>query len=188
MLVNLQLLVNFGLIPCSRSRDCYFNIAMGSDFTVRNIWAANRPFSQSETDLRAQHQEGGNRSAREKPSKSGWNRLKVNPHTTFVVEVDGVIDFQRVRHRKSIQTVTHPDINPVQQGLTSVNRREPVFPFGASRTRRCVRAVSFGTTNYEQRLHLPEWVSECHIWISESPQETRFYASRIHEFKNWIIG
>ena len=30
--------------------------------------------------------------------------------------------------------VAHPDINPVQQGLTSVNRREPVFPFGASRT------------------------------------------------------
>ena len=31
--------------------------------------------------------------------------------------------------------VTHPDINPVQQGLTSVNRREPVFSFGDSRTR-----------------------------------------------------
>ena len=30
--------------------------------------------------------------------------------------------------------VTYPDINPVQQGLTSVNRREPVFPFGDSRT------------------------------------------------------
>jgi len=30
--------------------------------------------------------------------------------------------------------VTHPDINPVQQGLTLVNRREPVFPFGDSRT------------------------------------------------------
>ena len=28
------------------------------------------------------------------------------------------------------------------------------------------------------------WVSEWHICISESPQETRFYASRIHEFKN----
>ena len=26
-----------------------------------------------------------------------------------------------------IEMVTHPDINPVQQGLTSVNRREPVF-------------------------------------------------------------
>ena len=26
-----------------------------------------------------------------------------------------------------IQMVTHPDINPVQQGLTSVNRQEPVF-------------------------------------------------------------
>ena len=31
--------------------------------------------------------------------------------------------------------VTHPDINPVQQGLISVNRREPVLPFGDSRTR-----------------------------------------------------
>ena len=28
--------------------------------------------------------------------------------------------------------VTHPVINPVQQGLTSVNRREPVFSFGDS--------------------------------------------------------
>ena len=41
---------------------------------------------------------------------------------------------QGVQHRRSFQMVTHPDINPVQQGLTSVNRREPVFPFGASRT------------------------------------------------------
>ena len=30
--------------------------------------------------------------------------------------------------------VTHPDINPVHQGLTSVNRQEPVFPFGDNRT------------------------------------------------------
>ena len=30
--------------------------------------------------------------------------------------------------------VAHPDINPIQQGLPSVNRREPVFPFDASRT------------------------------------------------------
>ena len=28
--------------------------------------------------------------------------------------------------------VTHPDINRVQQGLTSVNRQESVFPFGDS--------------------------------------------------------
>ena len=33
-----------------------------------------------------------------------------------------------------IHMVTHPDINPVQQSLTSVNRREPVFPYGDSRT------------------------------------------------------
>ena len=37
-------------------------------------------------------EEGGNRSARRKPSKSGWDRLKLNPYTTFVVEVEGVID------------------------------------------------------------------------------------------------
>ena len=30
--------------------------------------------------------------------------------------------------------VTHPDIKPVPQGLTSVNKREPVFPCGDSRT------------------------------------------------------
>ena len=30
--------------------------------------------------------------------------------------------------------VTYPDIHPVQQGLTSVNKREPVFSFGDSRT------------------------------------------------------
>ena len=28
---------------------------------------------------------------------------------------------------EAVNLVTHPDINPVQQGLTSVNRREPVF-------------------------------------------------------------
>ena len=33
-----------------------------------------------------------------------------------------------------IEMVTHPDINPTQQGLTSVNRREPEFPFGDSHT------------------------------------------------------
>ena len=80
--------------------------------------------------------------------------------------MEGVIDFQWVQHRKSIQMVTHPDINPVQLGLTSVNRREPVFLFCASRARRQVRAVSFGPTNYEQCLHLSEWVSEWHICIS----------------------
>ena len=48
-----------------------------------------------------------------------------------------MIDVQGVQHRESIQMVTHPDLNPLQQGLTSVNRRqEPVFPFGASHTRR----------------------------------------------------
>jgi len=42
-----------------------------------------------------------------------------------------------------------------------------------------------------QCLHLSEWVSEWvsewHICISESPQQTRFYASHIHEFEKAII-
>ena len=56
--------------------------------------------------LRVNFEEAGNRSARRKPSKSGWDRLKLNPHTTFVVEVEGVIDVryasltsQGVQHR-----------------------------------------------------------------------------------------
>ena len=49
-------------------------------------------------------------------------------------------------------------------------------------TWRRVRAVSFGPTNYEQCLHLNEWVK--HLRIGE----TRFYASRIHEFKNEVTS
>ena len=60
-----------------------------------------------------------------------------------------MIDCQRAQHRKFNQMVTHPDTNPIQQGLTSVKRREPVFPFGASRAWRPVREVSFGPTNYD---------------------------------------
>ena len=84
------------------------------------------------------HFEKGGENARRKPSKSGCDRLKHNPHITFVVEVEGVIDVhyasltsQGVQHRRSVQMVTHPDNDPVQQGLTSV------FLFGASRTVIC---------------------------------------------------
>ena len=80
--------------------------------------------------------------------------------------MEGVIDVQGVQHKKSIQMVTHLDINPVQQGLTSMNRREPMFSFGASRTRRRVQAVSFGPTNYEQCLCLSEWVSDTFAYRS----------------------
>ena len=86
-------------------------------------------------------EEGGNQSARRKPSKSGWDRLKLNPHTKLVVEVEDVIDVhyasltsQGVQHREFIQMVTHPDINPIQQGLILVNGLEPVFLFGDSCT------------------------------------------------------
>ena len=135
--------------------------------------------------LGADFAEGGNRTARGKPSKSGWDRLKLNPHTTFAVEVEDVINVQGVQHRKSIQMVTHPDINPVQQGLSSVNRWEPVFSFRVL----AVRSVGFGQSCLGRLITnsvytwVSKWVSEWHICTSESPQETRFYTSRIHEFK-----
>ena len=37
--------------------------------------------------------EVGNRSARRKPLKSGLDRLKLSPHTTFAIEVGGVINY-----------------------------------------------------------------------------------------------
>ena len=103
----------------------------------------------------------------------------LNPHTTFDVEGEDVIDVQGVQHRKSIQMVTHPDINPIQQGLTSVNRGEPVFPFGASHTRRRVRAVSFGPTNYEQCRHLSERVTHLHIRVPARNPFLRFAYPRV---------
>ena len=44
---------------------------------------------QSETELRRTQRIAKDRSARREPSKSGSDRLKLNPHTTFVVEVEG---------------------------------------------------------------------------------------------------
>ena len=61
--------------------------------------------------------------------------------TTVVVEVEGVIDVQGVLHRKSVQMVTHLDINPVQQSLTLVL---------------AALGVGFGQSNYERCLHLSE--------------------------------
>ena len=68
-------------------------------------------------------------------------RLRSTETQCIVVEVEGVIDVhyasltsQGVQNKEVIQMVTHPDINLVQQGLTSVNGRKPLFPFGDSRT------------------------------------------------------
>ena len=90
-----------------------------------------------------------------------------------------MIDVQRVQRRKYIQMVTHPDINPVQQCLTSVNRREQVFPSGAGRARRRIGAVSFGPTNYEQRLHLSERVRHLHIGVPARNPFLRFAYPRV---------
>ena len=90
-----------------------------------------------------------------------------------------MIDVQGVQHRKNIQMVTHPDINPVRQCLISVDRREQVFPFGAGRARRRIRAVSFGPTNYEQRLHLSERVTHLHIGLLARNPFLRFAYPRV---------
>ena len=59
-------------------------------------WFSGRSFIRSNWNkLGVNFEEGGNQSALGKPLKSGWDRLKLNPHTTFVVvEVEGVIDVQ----------------------------------------------------------------------------------------------
>ena len=70
-------------------------------------WLSGRSCIRSNWNkLGVNFEEGGNRSARRKPSKSGWDRLKLNPYTTFVVEVEGVFDVhcasltsQGVQHR-----------------------------------------------------------------------------------------
>ena len=90
-----------------------------------------------------------------------------------------MIDVQRVQHRKYTQMVTNPDINPVQQCLTSVKRQEQVFPFGAGRARRRIRAVSFGPTNYEQRIHRSERVTHLHIGVPARNPFLRFVYPRV---------
>ena len=56
-------------------------------------WFSGRSCIRSNWNkLGVNFEERGNRSARRKPSKSGWDWLKLNPHTTFLVEVEGVID------------------------------------------------------------------------------------------------
>ena len=143
---------------------------MGLHCAVSNIWPANCPFSQSETALRRTVTvEVRLRSTKTQPTyniccrggRRDWCPTSTAPEIIY------------------IQMVTHPDINPVQQCLTSVNRREQVFPFGASRTRRRLGQSRSGRliTN-----SVYTWVSKWDICILESPQETRFYASRIHEF------
>ena len=73
-----------------------------------NPYMTSKPHSTTARWIRlgVNFEEGGNRSARRKPSKSGWDWLKLNPHTTFVVEVEGVIVVhyaslasRRVQHR-----------------------------------------------------------------------------------------
>ena len=107
-------------------------------------------------------EEGGNRSARRKPSKSGWDRLKLNPHSTFIVEVKGVIDV----HNASLtaQGVQHMvftlDGHPsrYQPRPTGLNFGEQtgtgVFPFGNSRTSHLVHHLIDVKKNFVNKLNL----------------------------------
>ena len=72
-----------------------------------------------------------NRGNRRKTLKSGWDRLKLSPHT--IAEVGGTnVEYsanqtsQGKQHRAT-RMVAHPDINPAQRDLTSVIKWEPVF-------------------------------------------------------------
>ena len=89
-------------------------------------WFSGRSCIRSNWNkLGVNFEEGGNRSARRKPSKSGWDRLKLNPHTTFfVVEVESVIDVhytsltsRRVQHRVFYRDGHPSRYQPLPTGL-----------------------------------------------------------------------
>ena len=82
-------------------------------------------------------EEGGNRSAQRKPSKSGWDRLKLNPRTIFVVEVEGVIHVHcatltshGVQYKAFYLDGNPSRYQPHKLRWTDGNR---CFPFGDSR-------------------------------------------------------
>ena len=58
------------------------------DSKLKGYWLIRGPI------MGVNFEEGENWNAQRKPSKSGWDRLKLSLHTTmpFVVEVEGVID------------------------------------------------------------------------------------------------
>ena len=55
---------------------------------------------------------GGYWSTRRKPSKSGWDQLKTQPHTTLVVEVRGVLMIEPVWLTQEYSTGEFPDVHP----------------------------------------------------------------------------
>ena len=174
LLLHLTDLNNDLLFHSTEHFDALLKIITCSKQWKGALISANRPFSQSETELR---------------------RMQLNeigsPETQPTYNIcckGGRRDWcLRSTTRKSIQMVTHPNINPVRQGLTSVNRQEPVFPSGASWTRHWVRAVSFGPINYEQCLHLSEWVTHLHIGVPARNPFLRFVYPRVYkwETKPW---
>ena len=104
------------------------------------------------------------------------DRLKLNPHSTFCCR-GGRHDWCP---RSTAQEI-YPDGNPstYQPHPTVLNFDEQKRTFGASQTRRRVWAVSFGATNYEQCLHLSEWVTYLHIGVPVRNPFLRFAYPRV---------
>ena len=98
------------LIALSRSRrlNCQGCSSTGSEEAVKSGKRSapeHYPCMTSEHSTTARwirlgidFEKGGNQSAQRKPLKSAWHWLKLNPHTTFVVEVEGTVMF-RLRSR-----------------------------------------------------------------------------------------
>ena len=79
---------------------------------------------------------------------------------------------QGVQHGKFSHMVTYPVINPVQQSFTLVNRREPVFPFGATTlTRECLIFVSGGIAS--------DWWCSCKVVRSSESGFHRTYDTEL---------
>ena len=85
---------------------------------------------------------------------------------------------QGVQHREIIQMVTHPDIKPVQQGLTSANDRKRCFPL--------VIAMPYSTGFlFMQSVLLLLWTQQCDF--HSSMHAMPFHFSRITLNENHVV-
>ena len=74
-------------------------------------WFSGRSCIRSNWNkLGVNFEEGGNRSARRKPSKSGWDRLKLNPHTSFFCSSGQQSCLSHFRHTRLVYSQFYRNI------------------------------------------------------------------------------
>ena len=115
--------------------------------------------------LRVNFKEGGNRSALRKPSKSGWDWLKLNPHTTFVVEEEGVIavHYASLTSQGVWGTILRTPLTVLMQGPQLISKsaltQQKLFPMYAHSVVRLIlgRILNFRLSHFFEQMRVQEW-------------------------------